>query len=235
MTIVEYIDARNIIVKFDGSGFLKKTNSSSFKKGSVKSPYCKSVSHMGYIGEGKYVPKVNGKATKQYVSWQSMLERCYSPTFQKKRPTYIGCTVCEEWLNFQTFGKWYDENYYEVESNSQRGMNLDKDILNKNNRIYCPEFCLFAPDRINLLFIKVDKSRGDLPVGVKREGKKYIAYCSRGHEGEQSGKFPTIEEAFNAYKNFKETYIKQVADEYKNIIPERLYDALYKYEVSIDD
>jgi len=164
-----------------------------------------------------------------------MLRRCYSKKYQSTRPTYIGCTVCDEWLNFQNFAKWYDENYYEFENNSKRGMNLDKDILNKNNTIYCPEYCVYVHDRINLLFIKVDATRGDLPVGVKREGKKYIAYCSRGSEGEQSGKFSTIEEAFNAYKSFKETYIKQIADEYKNIIPERLYTALYKYEVTIDD
>ena len=38
------------------------------------------------------------------------------------------------------------------------------------------------------------------------------------------------------YKNFKENYIKQVADEYyfKGLIPKRLYEAMYKYEVEIN-
>ena len=33
----------------------------------------------------------------------------------------------------------------------------------------------------------------------------------------------------------KEQYIKQVADEYKGRIPDRLYEAMYKWEVEIDD
>lgn len=44
-------------------------------------------------------------------------------------------------------------------------------------------------------------------------------------------------QAFTCYKNFKENYIKQVADEYysKGLIPKKLYDAMYKYEVEIND
>ena len=37
------------------------------------------------------------------------------------------------------------------------------------------------------------------------------------------------------YKQFKENYIKQVADEYKDLIPEKLYNAMYEYEVEIED
>ena len=38
-----------------------------------------------------------------------------------------------------------------------------------------------------------------------------------------------------AYKTFKEQYIKQVANEYKDKIPKKLYDAMYRYEVEITD
>ena len=44
-----------------------------------------------------------------------------------------------------------------------------------------------------------------------------------------------LEKAFNCYKEFKEKYIKQIADEYKDLIPKELYEALYKYEVEIND
>ena len=33
----------------------------------------------------------------------------------------------------------------------------------------------------------------------------------------------------------KENYIKQIADEYKDLIPEKLYNAMYEYEIYITD
>jgi len=239
MTVIYYTNCKNIIVRFDKSGYEKNTNYRQFKLGSVKSPYCRSVHGVGYLGEGNYTSRINGEKSPQYVAWNNMLQRCYSVKFQATRPTYIGCSVCEEWLNYQNFAKWYDENYYEIESKSQRGMNLDKDILKKNNKIYCPEYCIYVPDSINLLFIKKNANRGNLPIGVNKEGKKYIAQCSVSDGGiskqEQIGTFFTIEEAFNAYKYFKEEYIKQVANEYRDIIPNKLFEALYKYKVEITD
>ena len=51
------------------------------------------------------------------------------------------------------------------------------------------------------------------------------------------GLFPTIESAFNAYKESKESYIKKIAQEYydRGEITERVYDALMRYEVEITD
>ena len=37
------------------------------------------------------------------------------------------------------------------------------------------------------------------------------------------------------YSRLKEDYIKQVADEYRSLIPNKLYEAMYKYEVEIND
>ena len=61
---------------------------------------------------------------------------------------------------------------------------------------------------------------------LDKENNKKVIYL---------GTYNTIEEAFLAYKIFKENYIKQVADEYKDLIPQRLYEAMYKYEVEIND
>ena len=49
------------------------------------------------------------------------------------------------------------------------------------------------------------------------------------------GYYETQEKAFEIYKYYKERNIKQVADYYKGRIPDKLYDALYNYEVEIDD
>ena len=49
------------------------------------------------------------------------------------------------------------------------------------------------------------------------------------------GCFDTQEEAFRAYKTFKEALIKEVANEYKDKLDPRAYQALLNYTVEITD
>lgn len=49
------------------------------------------------------------------------------------------------------------------------------------------------------------------------------------------GYFDSLEDAFYSYKINKEKYIKKVADKYKNIIPRKLYNAMYQYKVEVTD
>ena len=211
-----------------------------FKNGNIKCPYEKRTYGIGYIGEGKYKTKENGKNTKCYITWVDMLKRCYDPKYKEKYPTYKNCEVAEEWHDLQDFGNWFTDNYYEIEG--QR-MELDKDILNKSNKIYSPENCIFVPQNINYLFIKRDNDRGNYPIGVSyhKQCEKFRANCSiyNFEENKQKtkylGLYDTPKQAFEAYKQFKEQYIKQVADYYKDQIPQELYNALYNYEVDIDD
>ena len=235
--IVNYACSNDITVQFKTTGELVKTKYSNFKNGSVKSHFTPSVYGVGIIGNEKTIDE-NGKTIKSYSVWNSMLKRCYSGKEQKKYPTYKGCCVCEEWLNYSNFKKWYDENYYEIENQT---MNLDKDILVKNNKIYSPNTCVFVPQNINNLFTKSNKSRGKYPIGVifNKYVNKYQAHCNTFYNGKRQckylGSYNNIEEAFNAYKEFKEANIKQVADEYKDKIPNKLYEAMYNYKVKITD
>ena len=114
MIIIEYHGWENIIVEFQDEYKSKvKTNNSNFTKGKVKNPYDKIVCNAGYIGEGKYNEKDYQNI---YKHWYSMLKRCYDPYELNKQPTYIDCYVCDEWLNYQNFAKWYEAMYrYEVE------------------------------------------------------------------------------------------------------------------------
>ena len=178
----------------------------------------------------------NKKQTKCYNTWCNMLKRCYSEEYHKKKPTYRDCKVCDEWLNFQNFAKWYEENYYGI---ANEEMHLDKDILCKGNKIYSTETCIFVPQRINVLFTKSNKMRGEYPIGINYY-KKYnclVTRCNTLEKRIHLGYFSLDEpfKAFTTYKNFKENYIKKVADEYKELIPQKLYEALYKYEVEIND
>lgn len=205
-----------------------------FKEGNVKCPYEPRVYGMGYLGEGKYKTKENGKDTKCYKTWIRMLERCYSDKWKNKYPTYKNVTVCKEWLNFQNFAKWYYENYYQIKGER---MELDKDILVKGNKMYSPETCVFVPQKINKLFIKNDKARGELPIGVSfyNNSNKFQSHCIYKGKCKTLGCYNNIKDAFDSYKQFKEQYIKEVADEYKDKIPMKLYNAMYSYEVKITD
>ena len=80
-------------------------------------------------------------------------------------------TVCKEWMSYENFKNWFDNNYYEIDGEI---MCLDKDILFKNNTIYSPKTCVFTPKRINNLFTKRQNDRGDYYIGVtyhKKTGK----------------------------------------------------------------
>jgi len=205
-------------------------------KCSTSNPMGKALFDIGYIGIGEYKSRdINDNSIyKRYRTWYNMFNRCYSDKLHLSQPTYIDCTVCDEWHNFQVFAKWYDENYYEVD---EILMHLDKDILVKGNKIYSPETCVFAPENINALFTKSNSIRGLFPIGVISSKKgKYESHCNRGRgEPIYLGIFDTPEEAFDKYKITKENYIKQVAEEYKNKIPQKLYNALISYEVNIND
>ena len=239
MRIIEYKNANDILIEFQDEYKIRKSALyKEFKKGNVKNPYDKSVFGVGYIGDGKYKSTENGRVTKAYNIWHNMLMRCYEPYCINKHISYKDCTVCEDWLCFQNFCKWYEENYYEIPNEK---MHLDKDILVKGNKTYSPETCIFLPQKINNLFIKSDTKRGKYPIGIywHKANNKFEAKCSTINKEDNKiiylGLYDTSEEAFLAYKTFKENYIKQVADEYKDIIPQKLYDALYKYEVEIND
>lgn len=235
MIITEYINNRDVLVKFlDEHEYTVRCQYKNFKNGSLVNPYDITVQGMGYLGEGKFnctdYPKI-------YNTWSGMLERCYNPYTINKYQTYIDCIVDEWFLCLQNFGEWYEDNYYEVPGNK---MCLDKDILIKNNRLYSPETCIFVPHRINALFTKNDINRGELPIGVqKTRNNRFMACCytcENNHtKNNYLGTYDDIIDAFNAYKKFKEKYIKIVADEYIDYIPKKLYDAMYNYIVDITD
>ena len=234
--IVNYANNKDITVKFE-TGELVKTTYQCFKNGNVKSHFTPSVCGVGIIGNEK-IRDANGESYDSYIRWHSMLCRCYSDKCQKQRQTYKDCCVCEEWHNYSNFKNWYDENYYEIKGEQ---MALDKDILVKGNKTYSPHTCVFVPQNINTLFIKRNKARGKYPIGVyfNKNANKFIAKCNIFNNGKKQqkylGLYNTIDDAFNAYKQSKEANIKQIADYYKDKIPNKLYEAMYNYKVEISD
>lgn len=170
--------------------------------------------------------------SESYLKWHDMIHRCYNAKFHKRQPQYMGCMVCEEWLNYSNFKVWYDQNKIVGMS-----LDLDKDILFKGNKVYSPETCCFVPHAINTLFLNGKKNRGDLPLGVhfdKSKGK-YRAEMSFMGEQIKLGTFETAESAFARYKEYKEDFIQDIAEQYKDILPYKVYRAMMNWEIEIDD
>lgn len=229
--IVEYVGYNNITVQFKTTGELVKTTYQNFKNCNVKSRFKPSAYSVGIIGNEK-VRDENGKIIKSYSVWYNMLRRCNSDECQKKHPTYKCCTVCEEWLNYSNFKQWFDINHYEIEGES---VQLDKDLLLKGNKVYCPKFCCFLPKIINEAIIDNKKKKNsknvDIPIGVNPHGDKF--QCSIRKYGKQYfiGTYNSIEEASKIYNTEKENYIKELADKYKKYITEESYNALKNYKI----
>lgn len=160
-----------------------------------------------------------------YSVWKSMLKRC------KSNKNYLDCIVCEEWQDFQVFADWYTKHdFYGL------GYDLDKDILIKGNKIYSPTTCCLIPRVLNQVFKNHVKPRKHmLPLGVsynKRNAhKKYGASLSLYGERKHLGYFKTPEEASAVYVKAKESYVKDLALEWKDKIEPRAFDALMNWTV----
>lgn len=230
MMVLEYIDKKKVLVKFVLTGFEKYTDASAIRSGTVKDPYFPTVASVGSIGNT--TSSVNGKVKTSYHTWRGIISRCYE--FKKSTQTYFGkVEVCKEWLCFENFEKWYDENYIE-------GFQVDKDLTVIGAKIYSPETCSFIPNKINCIMGKKDyntvRKHLGLPVGVSyhvRDGK-YTAQCFDGNKLQHFGYHDTPEDAFNAYKTYKEGLIKRVAEEYYSLgeINEVVYNNLITYVVT---
>lgn len=169
-------------------------------------------------------PRVNGKQIicPFYARWKSMLERCYSKKVQERQPTYRGCSVSKDWLRFSNFKSWMKNQDWDEKA-------LDKDLLYQGNTVYSADTCLFIPQDINNLFLTNKNARGKYPVGVSQYigTKKFQAHCKTDGKLVYLGIFGTVEEAHEAYKKFKYTLVREIAEQQ----PEPLRSALLAYEI----
>jgi hypothetical protein len=245
MKIVEYNSADDVIVEFqDEYKYRTKIAWSKFKNGSAHNYYASN--QYGGITGNKYPISKNSIHTKEYKTWMSILLRCFDKKYKQRRPKYQNVTCCEEWLYYPNFYEWiHKQENFEVWLNADKfTFALDKDILIKGNKVYGPDTCCLVPTYVNSLFATTAKrSNGDnnIPLGVvyqtKCTNKHYRAEIKQGEHMIYSQSYETPQEAFQAYKQHKEAYIKQVAqEEYnKGTISKKCYEAMMKWEVEIED
>lgn len=211
MKIVGYINQNNITVEFQDSYKYKvNTKYDTFKSGSIKNNFHKSIYNVACLGNAE--TQVNKVVKDSYKKWRAMIDRCYSGRYE----AYKDCYVCEEWLTYENFDNWYNNNVYKLDSNSR--LELDKDILMLGNKLYSPIHCILVPQKINMLFSSMTKTKGY----YKRE----IGFVSMYNK-----KFDTQYDAYNHYKENKENDIIKMAKSYKEFLPSYIYYHLINYKL----
>lgn len=114
------------------------------------------------INDAGYPVKGKLGVCKYYEVWKGMLQRCYSERARKNRPSYNSCEVVESWLTFSNFRIW-------MEKQDWKDKHLDKDLIEKGNKIYAPDKCIFISPRLNMFVVgSVRKKHPDLPPNVTR-------------------------------------------------------------------
>lgn len=128
LVIVEYYSSSEVLVRFLDTGFETITSAKNIRNGTnIRDKLKPKVCGVGFTGDGIYGGYKDKKA---YKCWEGMIYRCYN---KDKYPSYAEYFVCDSWLNFQNFAKWYYEEYIE-------GYELDKGT----SKVYSPNTCRFV-------------------------------------------------------------------------------------------
>lgn len=173
------------------------------------------------------VTRKNLSRTELNTLYWNMYNRCYGENYLEKNPKYRGCTICEEWLtDKESFYDWASENYYVIDGEQ---VDLDKDILVKDNKVYSPETCIFAPHIINTYYERLIRNP------VKTKNGKYQMSLTVDGKTVSLGIFDTEEEAKNEYIKHKQAAMLAKADLYKDKIPAQLYKAMTDFTIELSD
>jgi hypothetical protein len=227
--IGEYLGNKRYKVTFLASGNTGEYDTSAIRKGHIRDNLLKTGFNIGFIGNGRFKSAINRKPTYEYIVWRNMLMRCYSEEVQKIYKTYMGCTVCEEWHNFQNFAEWY----YEQRNHHEKDFHLDKDLVLPDNKVYCPEYCRLIPKRLNRALVLGSKK------SIYRAKNKFVVTSSvLSLDGTSTqkyiGSFERIEEALSAAREGKVKFIRSLYDLYVGILDQEILDIIKGYKLPVN-
>lgn len=170
------------------------------------------------INDADYViaPKVSGRQVvcHFYSTWKSMFVRSYSKKYHSKQPTYVECSVADDWHRFSEFRKWMINQAWD-------GMALDKDILCFGNLVYSSETCVFVPRFVNNCFAV--GSRKGMPFGVcapekMKESPRPFSACGSDRYGKtiHLGHYSSAKYAHAAWQVYKIQSMRECLDKYSS-------------------
>lgn len=161
-----------------------KARTANIKSGNTKSCGC-----------NKYPTPNKYKFTSMYSSWDHMKQRCLTKTNDNyHRYGGRGITVCNNWLNFDTFSEWASQNGW------KQGLSIDR-IDNNGN--YKPSNCRWTDQFTqsqNTRVLQINNTSGYR--GVSKAGRKWKAEIMWNRTMYRLGHYSTPLEAAKAYDSF---------------------------------
>jgi len=149
----------------------------------------------------------NASSYPSWKTWLYMLKRVTT------NPTYVNVKICDEWLHFSNFNKWYNLHY-------RPGWDLDKDL--KGHLLYSPDTCVYLPKEINQCLQRHK--------GIKKSNGVWIAEYSRGGQIERIGEYGSKEEAQEAYLKGKKEYLDYLVQLYRHSLDRETQQLLREYK-----
>ena len=146
--VLEYRSSSNVLIRFELTGYTCISDSSTIRKGFIKDRMKPTLNGVGFVGDGKYNSKDNKWA---YHSWRKIIISCYGDTGNES------ATMDLEWLNFQVFARWYENNKID-------GCRVYVDSFFTGSKHYSKETCSFKSntDSAALKRSKIHKFKDNL-------------------------------------------------------------------------
>lgn len=219
--VLEYINSDHVKIQFKDTGYKTKTTIASVREGKIKDPLSKSVCDIGYIGIGKYNVRDHRDI---YFLWSGTIRRIYIDKYPG-HPT----SMCDEWLNFQNFAKWYEENIYDY--NEEK---LIFSLALARGKIASPDNVAFVPLSFLGLFSLSNKKESNLPRGVfyNKRKRKYFSSITFNKKQMHLGYYDDIEITHSVYQNKRKELYEELVESYKGKIPDKVYNLLSSIDIN---
>ena len=158
--VIDYPHSQEVQVMFlDEHKWTTWTKWSTLKKGSLTSPFTRTIYGVGYLGlhsDGSR-PTTTGDNARPYFLWNEMIRRCYDEKSLQRKPTYRNVTVCDRWHSFALFledlPKIQNYEYWLDHENERVALNKDmyytENQLEHTNKVYSLETCRFLTQSEN--------------------------------------------------------------------------------------
>lgn len=194
--VLDYKGSREVLVEILITGERITRSLTEIKKGSIKDYSLLTSNGKGYLGK-------RGYSRKETLIWRS---------FKRKYENIYG--ICDNWLSFEIFIKWYNEN-------KRDNFCLVTHLLEEKG----------ACDESNTYFLPSQLHRILLPSSgywISPKGKIRLNFMDGSY-----GIFSSKLEAIEKHKEVKKAYIVSLVEEYKNHISIELYNKIINYKIKV--